>query len=190
MINTNVKYIFLSLTLFITSLNAQRTLSAEPEAGEKNPERAHNKSELINPDSLGFMSENDTLFIQTSDGDSLDIPLEESSIKDNLVDMLYGAIFRDSTKNKYIDESNLTESEEKYLPYQGQVIANIYISKVPVFGGSVDDTLEFTVSSIEKFGNSLHTNTKDWVIYNNLFMNWLIMKGFLDDYPLFAMPEF
>jgi hypothetical protein len=170
LINPNVKYIFLSITLLISSLNAQRILSTKPEAGVKNPERVYNEIEIIDPDSLVFISENDTLFIQTSDGDSLDIPLEESSIKDDLLDMLYGAIFRDSTKNKYMDESNLTESEEKYVPYQGQIIANIYISKVPVFGGSVDDTLDFTVSSIERFGNSLHINTKDWVIYNNLFI--------------------
>jgi hypothetical protein len=170
LITTNVKYVFLSFVLFVASLNAQGTLLAELEAQEEKPERANNKIQIIEPDSVGFTSEDDTLFIPTSDGDSLDLPLEESSLKNDLLDMLYGAIFRDTTKNKYSDESNLTESEEKYLPYKGHLIVNIYISKVPVFGGSVDDTLQFTITKIEKFGNSLHVNTKDRIIYNNLFI--------------------
>jgi hypothetical protein len=118
-------------------------------------------------DSLTLLEKQDTLTVNIGAGDSLDIPIEESSLKNDLLDILHGAIFRDTTKRNNDFTSDLTESEEKYLPYKGQIIANIYVKKVPVFGG-VDDSLEFTISKIEKFGNSLHANTKDRVIFNNL----------------------
>ena len=122
----------------------------------------------VNPDSVLFEGEGDSVLIPVSDGDSIDISLEESSLKDDLLDILYGAVFRDTSKSRYMSESNLIESEEKFLPHDGQIIANIYISKVPVFGGSIRDTVEFTITRFEEFGNSLHTNTRDWVIKNNL----------------------
>jgi hypothetical protein len=125
----------------------------------------------VNPDSILIESEGDSVLIPVSDGDSIDISLEESSLKDDLLDILYGAVFRDTSKSRYMSESNLIESEEKFLPYSGQIIANIYISKVPVFGGSVHDTVEFTITRLEEFGNSLHTNTKDRVIKDNLLFN-------------------
>jgi hypothetical protein len=125
----------------------------------------------LDRDSTLIISEDDSVSIPVSGGDSLEISLEESSLKDDLLDILYGAIFRDTSRTDYRDESNLIESEEKFLPHKGQVIANIYISKVPVFGGSVYDTVEFTITAIENFGNSLHVNTKDWVIKNNLIFN-------------------
>jgi hypothetical protein len=124
----------------------------------------------IDSDSVAPAIHDDSLTIPVSGGDSLEISLEETSIKDDLLDLLYGAIFRDTSNSKYNYESNLTESEEKYIKFSGKIIANIYISKVPVFGGSVDDTVIFRITKLEEFGNSLHVNTKDWVIKNNLLI--------------------
>jgi hypothetical protein len=124
----------------------------------------------IETDSTVITSKNDSVTISVGGGDSLDISLEESSLKDDLLDLLYGAIFRDTSGTKFNANTNLTESKEKFLPYDGHIIADIYISKVPVFGGSVNDTVEFTITKIEEFGNSLHVDTKDWVIRNNLLI--------------------
>ena len=167
MISRSIIITLLSFVLFLPLFAEEIPLPEK--LGEKKPENATNSIiSFINSDSVLISGDEDTLFIQTTEGDSLNLPLKESSLKDDLFDMLYGAIFRDSTNTTYDTESNLTESEEKFLPYKGHLIKNIYISKVPVFGGSVDDTLEFTVTSIERFGNSLHVNTKDWVIHNNI----------------------
>ena len=169
MITTQVKYIFLIFLFFLIFSMIQNTRAVELIPDENYWGDESNTLIISMQDSLDFHEEQDTLTMSIGGGDSLEIPLEESSLKDDILDMFYGAIFRDTTKRYNEPLSNLAESEEKYLPYKDQIIANIYIKKVPVFGGSVDDSLEFTVSKIERFGNSLHVNTKDWVIYNNLF---------------------
>ena len=145
-----------------------KTFSGELIPDDESGLNIREKFYSLDRDSTLIVSEDDSVSIPVSGGDSLEISLEESSLRDDLLDILYGAIFRDSSRTDYRDISNLTESEEKFLPHKGQIIANIYISKVPVFGGSVDDTVKFTITAIDNFGNSLHVNTKDWVIKNNL----------------------
>jgi hypothetical protein len=160
---TRCKYIYLTFYIFLFCLYAQ-ILSAS----ELIIEDGRSEKIISLKDSLGLHEEQDTLTMDVGEGDLLEIPLEESSLKNDILDMLHGAIFRDTTKRNNDSASDLIESEEKYLPYNDKIIANIYIKKVPVFGGSVDDSLEFSISKIEKFGNSLHVNSKDWVIKNNL----------------------
>jgi len=98
---------------------------------------------------------------------------EEKSLKDNLLDLLYGAIFRDTLNYNPDDNDDLVESEERFRMYAGKTIAGIFLKKIPVFGGSVDDSLSMAISDIDKFGNSLHINTQDRVVFNNL----LFKKG-------------
>ncbi len=168
MITQLTKYIFLSFILCISSLHAQWTLTTEMNRDERNPGIENKATVPVDPESTDINNEADTLTVHISEKDSLELPLEETSLKKDILDMLHGAIFRDTTNKYNIYESDLIESEEKFHPYKDQIIANIYLKKVPVFGGSVDDSLQFTVSKIDKFGNSLHIDTKDWVIYNNL----------------------
>ena len=164
-----MKYIFISILLLSSLLTARGSPLSEHNSEDINHIMLNEENNL-DSDSILVVSEGDSVSIPISGGDSLEISLEESSLKDDLLDILYGAIFRDTSNAKSTYKSNLTESEEKYLPYKGQIIANIYISRVPVFGGSVDDTVEFTISKLDEFGNSLHVNTKDWVIKNNLLI--------------------
>jgi len=171
LLTTRLKYIFLIFIFCISALNAQNSLTPSMNDEGRNWGIEGTNYKSLDQDSMYIDHEEDTLTVHVGKGDSLELPLEESSLKDDLLDMLHGTIFRDTTGKTIDAETNLIESEEKYLPHQGQIIANIYISKVPVFGGSVDDTLEFTITKIEKFGNSLHVNTKDWVIYNNILFD-------------------
>jgi len=168
LITTQIKYIFLISVFCISSLFAQLSLTAEIIATEGNSGLENKTIKSIDQDSTYIKNEQDTLTVHFETGDSLEVPLDESSLKNELLDLLYGAIFRDTTRINNDSDTDLIESEQKYLRYDGQIIANIYLKKVPVFGGSVNDSLEFTVSKIERFGNSLHVNTKDWVIFNNL----------------------
>jgi hypothetical protein len=158
------------MVIFFTSLNARGTLLSGQDSEDINHQVMNEEVKTIDTDSTVITSKNDSVTISVGDEDSLDISLEESSLKDDLLDLLYGAIFRDTSGARYNANTNLTESEEKFLPYAGHIIAEIYISKVPVFGGSVNDTVEFTITKIEEFGNSLHVDTKDWVIRNNLLI--------------------
>jgi len=168
LITTQVKYIFLIFLFLLFFSMTRESGAAEMISDEKKWGDESNTKISSVKDSLALHEDQDTLTINIGAGDSLDIPIEESSLKKDLLDMLHGAIFRDTTKRNNDFTSNLTESEKKYLPYKGQIIANIYVKKVPVFGGSMYDSLEFTISKIERFGNSLHVNTKDRVIFNNL----------------------
>lgn len=164
----NLKYIIIIIVLLFRYSHVFGIPSLNGSDEEPKQAFMNTNFQLIDTDSALLVTESDTISLPVSGGDSLDISFEESSLKDDLLDILYGAIFRDTTKTSSRDISNLTESEEKYIPYAGLIIANIFISKVPVFGGSVHDTVKFTITKLEEFGNSLHVNTKDHVIKNNI----------------------
>ncbi len=65
---------------------------------------------------------------------------------------------------------DLKTNEEKYNKYEGFVIRNIYIHKLP-FGIPFSDTTKKLVTSLTKLANDLHHITKTQVIRNNLFFN-------------------
>jgi hypothetical protein len=52
--------------------------------------------------------------------------------------------------------------------YTGKFIRNINIKVLDVFGGSVDHPKDTVRSWLEETGNSIHSETKDWVIKNML----------------------
>ena len=64
---------------------------------------------------------------------------------------------------------DIGKSEAPYLKYQGKVIRNIDIQTIP-FGGSVRDKSKGKKNFTSKVGNRLHTNTKQFVIKDNLFI--------------------
>ncbi len=146
----------------ISSLYARNSLANAEDMG--NPDFGV----LNTPDTTEVYNLSDTLSVQIGDKDSTKLLIEEKSIKDDILDLVYGAIFRDTTNRNNSFNNDLEESEERFRVHQNKTIANIYLKKIPVFGGSVDDSLLLEISRIEKFGNSLHANTKDWVIYDNL----------------------
>ncbi len=109
----------------------------------------------------------DTLTVRIDD-DTTKILIVEKSVKDDILDLVYGAIFRDTTNNNLDPNGDLIASEEQFRVYEDKIISNIYLKKIPVFGGAIDDSLVLKISDIEKFGNSMHSNTNDWVIFENL----------------------
>jgi len=138
------KIAFLSALLFCSSI------------AQESPE---NKKGALSQDSLS---------VRINDDDSTKILIEKKSIKDDILDLVYGAIFRDTTNNSYDHNGDLIASEEQFRVYEAKRIAHIYLKKIPVFGGAIDDSLVLEIADIEKFGNTLHSNTNDWVIFENL----------------------
>jgi hypothetical protein len=61
------------------------------------------------------------------------------------------------------------KSEESYLKYQGKIIRKIIIKHLG-FDKTVLDTARTLKNYISKTANKLHTNTKEYVIRNNLFI--------------------
>ena len=73
--------------------------------------------------------------------------------------------------------ATLPEKKSKPPPessdYTGKIIGDIYLKQIDIFGPSVTDTARKATSKLSQFYNSIHVNTHDRVLRNNL----LIEKG-------------
>ncbi|HEU5366581.1 MAG TPA: hypothetical protein VFU62_13680, partial [Hanamia sp.] len=68
-----------------------------------------------------------------------------------------------------VDRTNLLKrNEEAFKQYEGLIIRNIYIDRLP-FGISIGDTSKKLINSLTKLANNLHHITKSNVIRRNLF---------------------
>jgi hypothetical protein len=86
--------------------------------------------------------------------------------------------FKDSKVTKRVTESitqtpppdNETpqKSEEHFLPYEGKIIRKILINPVS-FERNVTDTTRKIANTIQRVGNSLHSNSKHWMLRDLLF---------------------
>ena len=97
---------------------------------------------------------------------------ENQSVSDDIYKMIYRSIFIDSTRQRnQIQEGEFVEAHEVYLPFTGKTIRNIYYKKVPIFGGSVYDTLAMPSTALTRTAESIHINTRDHIITNNLLFS-------------------
>ncbi len=88
--------------------------------------------------------------------------------KSKLTKVLYDALVV-SQVQQYLQDQEYVESENIYLPYDGKRIGKILLEKVPVLAGSVQDTSVINETSFSNLLNKLHVETRDGIIYNNLF---------------------
>lgn len=65
-------------------------------------------------------------------------------------------------------ESEKKQPAERFQSFQGKIIGDIHIRKLPVFGPSVTDTSTLPQNWFEKTGNQLHFPTRTWVIRKNM----------------------
>jgi hypothetical protein len=70
--------------------------------------------------------------------------------------------------NPQDDNGSLIRTEDKYLPYTGNIIRRIEIKKIEVFGTSINDTTYFQPNWLERRVNKFHTNTRDFILKDNL----------------------
>jgi hypothetical protein len=79
--------------------------------------------------------------------------------------LLMGAITREPPSKSVIH----VKSEAPYLPYEGKIIRKITIKRVG-FETTVIDTTQQFQSFIARVANKLHTDTREFVIRDNLFV--------------------
>src|SRR5665647_934665 len=79
--------------------------------------------------------------------------------------------FKKDTTTTTIQQANeLQRNDEKFNQYEGFIIRNIIIKKIP-FGIPFSDTAKKSVNTLTKLANDLHHITKTQVVRNNLFFN-------------------
>jgi hypothetical protein len=104
------------------------------------------------------------LFIETSF--SQDSTKRKHSVKE-LANDLYHSIF--ITQNQASDSVFFQRSERAYKQYEGRIIRNTIIQKLP-FGQNVSDTSPQIVGAISRIANNLQTGTKPFIIKQFLFV--------------------
>ena len=61
------------------------------------------------------------------------------------------------------------KSEDIFMPYEGRIIRHITINHIG-FDKTIYDTTRTIKNTVTRIGNALHTNTRPWVIRDNLFI--------------------
>ncbi len=159
-----ISYVFYVIFIvFIQTVGTLRTANALA----NHPDYVNEESMVENKPVNG-KNDADSLTILDSSIDTLKSVTKKNRLQDDLFRFLKSTIFRDTTKLRPDLEGEMEESVEIFRPNRGKMIVNIYINKVEVFGQMVYDSLQHRMTVSEKFGNSLHIDTKDRVIYENL----------------------
>jgi hypothetical protein len=78
-------------------------------------------------------------------------------------------IVKNLTRKEVANPGAAIKSEEFFQPYEGKIVRKIFVQRIG-FGKSVLDTSRNILNTIIRIGNSLHTNSREWVIRNNLFI--------------------
>lgn len=93
--------------------------------------------------------------------------LEERAQKTRVTRELHEMLIRKQKRAQTID-SVIIKSEDSYGRYNGMTIRSIRIKKVDLLEGSVLDTVLEASSKVGKLINRIHTDTRDFIIRNNL----------------------
>jgi hypothetical protein len=78
-------------------------------------------------------------------------------------------IVKSITRKQATNPGATIKSEEFFLPYEGQIIRHIIIRQIG-FDKSVIDTTRRVRNAITKIGNRLHSDSREWLIRDNLFI--------------------
>ncbi|MEI7725641.1 MAG: hypothetical protein WCK09_11090 [Bacteroidota bacterium] len=93
--------------------------------------------------------------------------------RNKLTQLLYGLAFVVPKQSDLPDTLQVLKSASPFEKFQGKIIRNIQIKILPPFGASVYDTGRQAVTGVGKSLNSVHMNTRKYVIRRNL----LFKKG-------------
>jgi hypothetical protein len=78
-------------------------------------------------------------------------------------------VLKSITRKKSSNPTLAVRSEDAFMPFEGKIIRKIEIRQVG-FDKTVYDTTRNIKNTISKIGNALHSNTREWVIRDNLFI--------------------
>jgi hypothetical protein len=97
----------------------------------------------------------------------------------NIFKFAIGAITRSHSDSADYATVLNTKSETPFLPYKGKIIRHIYVKQYGFEKAFIDTSKISDPNAGSKILNSLHHNTRDWVIRNNLFVR---EKSYLNPY--------
>ncbi len=105
---------------------------------------------------------------------------KKKNVKSNsLLKFAIGAVTRSHSDSANYATVINTKSETPFMPYRGKIIRHIFVKEYG-FDKSFSDTAKVTAPNVgSKILNSLHHNTREWVVRNNLFIR---EKSFLNPY--------
>lgn len=78
-------------------------------------------------------------------------------------------IVKSITKKQSTNPTAAIKSEDFFMPYEGRIIRNIFVVRVG-FERSVLDTARTIKNTMTRIGNRLHTDTREQVVRNHLFI--------------------
>lgn len=73
------------------------------------------------------------------------------------------------TRRQSTNPGATIKSEDFFIPYEGKIIRKIIVRQVG-FDKTVTDTSRNIKTTLTKLANKLHSNSKDWLIRDNLFI--------------------
>ncbi|MBT1701984.1 hypothetical protein [Chryseosolibacter indicus] len=89
-----------------------------------------------------------------------------NNIKDSKVSK---RLIKTITRKQSRNPGATIKSEEFFIPYEGKIIRKIIVRQVG-FDKTITDTTRNIKNTISKIANKLHSNSKDWVIKDHLFI--------------------
>ncbi|MEI9917818.1 MAG: hypothetical protein WDO14_03330 [Bacteroidota bacterium] len=93
--------------------------------------------------------------------------LHEKAQRTRVTRELHEMLIRKKHRVQKID-SVINKSEDSYKKYNGMIIRSIKVKTTDLLEGSVLDTTQEATSSVGKLVNRLHTDTRHFIIKNNL----------------------
>jgi hypothetical protein len=83
---------------------------------------------------------------------------------------LHNIVITAPKKEDIIDTIQTSESVSPFLEYGGKTIRDIRIRTLQPFGPTIHDTSRAATNSLERFGNNVHSQTREKVILNHLLI--------------------
>ena len=106
-----------------------------------------------------------------SHNDSVYLKLKNKLEKKNFfIRKIAGLLTPDCRPSDQALKNDFESSEFYYADFEGHPIRKIQIRKVDVFGTSMNDTTQKPYLLLDRIGNKIHINTRDFVIRNNLLV--------------------
>jgi hypothetical protein len=130
-----------------------------------------NKAYPINIDTVIIIPSNIKYEISPSRADNFFDRLSKGAEKRRWTRELHNIILHPYSNNKENDSLKTRGSTEPYIPYSGWYIRNIKIRQLDVFGPTIDDTSRIAKTWLERRGNMLHVQSKQYLIKNNLLFS-------------------
>ncbi|MBT1701189.1 hypothetical protein KK083_30135, partial [Fulvivirgaceae bacterium PWU4] len=78
-------------------------------------------------------------------------------------------LLKSITRKSQTNPTQAVKSEDAFIPFEGKIIRHIEVRHIG-FDRTVYDTTRNIKNTVSRIGNALHSNSKEWLIRDNLFI--------------------